>query len=48
MGPGDGEDWDEGEVVEEEDSSLGELWPECLALIGQRGGRMSIMATHHK
>lgn len=32
MGPGEAEDWDEGEVAEEEDSSLGELWPECLAL----------------
>lgn len=33
MGPGDAEDWDEGEVADEEDSSLGELWPECLALL---------------
>lgn len=34
MGPGDEEeeDWDEGDVVEEDDSSLGELWPECLEL----------------
>lgn len=32
MGPGEAEDWDDGEVAEEEDSSLGELWPECLAL----------------
>lgn len=38
MGPGDAEDWDEGEVAEEEDSSLGELWPECLALMDKRWG----------
>ncbi len=37
MGPGDAEDWDEGEVAEEEDSSLGELWPECLALMDKGG-----------
>lgn len=36
MGPGDAEDWDEGEVAEEDDSSLGEPWPECLALVGRR------------
>lgn len=36
MGPGDAEDWDEGEVAEEDDSSLGELWPECLVLLGRR------------
>lgn len=36
MGPGDAEDWDEGEVAEEDDSSLGEPWPECLALVGGR------------
>lgn len=36
MGPGDAEDCDEGEVAEEDDSSLGEPWPECLALVGRR------------
>ncbi|TNN46949.1 hypothetical protein EYF80_042865 [Liparis tanakae] len=39
LGPGDDdEDWDEGEVAAEEDSSLGELWPECLALTEKRRG----------
>lgn len=32
MGPGVTEDCEEGEVAEEDDSSLGELWAECLAL----------------
>lgn len=36
MGPGDADDWDEGEVAEEDDSSLGEPWPECLALVSRR------------
>ena len=46
MGPGEAEDWDEGEVAEEEeDSSLGELWPECLALM-DRGGENKRMRTN--
>ena len=34
MGPGETEVWDEGEVAEDDDSSRGELWPECLELRG--------------
>lgn len=51
MGPGDADDWEEGEVVKG-DSSLGELWPECLTLRDKEekteGGEEVINDGSHK